>query len=69
MAPHWLVNEIQTPWPSNLDLAFGPSYYFQTYLQLFASILSKWPFLSVPQTLSVPSLLPFALPLLCFSQL
>lgn len=35
MAPHWLINEIQTLWPSNLGLAFSSSYYFQPYLQLF----------------------------------
>lgn len=60
MAPHWLVNEIQTPWPSNLGLAFGTSYYIQPDLQLFASTPSKLQFLSVPQTRSVPFSAPIS---------
>lgn len=53
MAPHWLGNEIQTPWPSNLGLAFGPSSDFQcficNYLPLHHLNCSFWVFLKQTQ--------------------
>lgn len=43
MTPHWLVNEIETPSPSNLGLTFNSSYYFQPHLHSTLQLLGVPP--------------------------
>lgn len=69
MAPHWLVNEIQAPGPAIWTLHLAQAIISKLICNYLLPYCLNGHFLVFPKHSVFPSLLPFALPLLCFSQL